>query len=64
LLGVADNLYAIGALLLNAVFTGTAIQVCRDDSDHVARRMFAFSMLYLFLVFSLLLVDRAGGNWH
>ena len=64
LLGVAGDLYAIGALLLNAVFTGTAIQVCRDDSDRSARRMFAFSLLYLFLIFSLLLVDRAGGNWH
>jgi len=25
--------------------------------------MFAFSLLYLFLVFSLLLTDRVGGNW-
>src|SRR5262244_762492 len=31
LLGIAGDLYATGALLLNAVFTGTAIQVCRDD---------------------------------
>jgi len=64
LLGIAGDLYAAGALLLNAVFTGTAIQVCRDDSDRSARQMFAFSLLYLFLIFSLLLVDRAGGNWH
>jgi protoheme IX farnesyltransferase len=64
LLGIAGDLYATGALLLNAVFTGTAIQVCRDDSDRSARWMFAFSLLYLFLIFSLLLVDRAGGNWH
>jgi protoheme IX farnesyltransferase len=63
-LGVAGDFYATGALLLNAVFTGTAIQVCRDDSDRSARRMFAFSLLYLFLIFSLLLVDRADGNWH
>jgi len=64
LLGIAGDLYAIGALLLNAIFTGTAIQVCRDDSDRSARQMFAFSLLYLFLIFSLLLMDRAGGNWH
>jgi protoheme IX farnesyltransferase len=64
LLGVAGALYATGAFLLNAVFSGTAIQVCRDDSDRSARRMFAFSLLYLFLIFSLLLVDRVGGNWH
>ena len=64
LLGIAGDLYAAGALLLNAIFTGTAIQVCRDDSDRSARQMFAFSLLYLFLIFSLLLMDRAGGNWH
>jgi heme o synthase len=64
LLGVAGDLYAAGTLLLNAVFTVTAIRVCRDDSDRSARRMFAFSLLYLFLIFSLLLMDRAGGNWH
>jgi len=64
LLGVAGDLYVAGALLLNAVFTGTAIQVCRDDTDRSARRMFAFSLLYLFLMFSMLLVDRAGSNWH
>jgi heme o synthase len=64
LLGVAGDLYAAGALVLNAVFTGTAIRVSRDDSERSARRMFAFSLLYLFLIFSLLLVDRTGGNWH
>jgi len=46
------------------MFTGTAIQVWRNDSDRTARRMFTFSLLYLFLIFSLLLVDHAGGNWH
>src|SRR6516164_9999983 len=59
LLGVAGVLYAAGTLLLNAVFAVTAVQVCRDDSDRSARRMFAFSLLYLFLIFSMLLMDRA-----
>jgi protoheme IX farnesyltransferase len=62
LLGVVGMLYAGGALLLSAVLTGTAILVCRDTTDCSARRMFAFSLLYLFLVFSLLLVDHAGGG--
>jgi protoheme IX farnesyltransferase len=60
LLGVAGNLYGAGAVALSALFTGAAIQVCRDDSDRSARRMFAFSLLYLFLIFSLLLVDHSG----
>ena len=64
LLGVAGALYGWLALLLCGVFTGSAIQVYRDDSDRSARRMFAFSLLYLFLIFSLLLTDRAGGVWR
>ena len=62
LLGVAGGLYGGGSVLLNAVFTGAAIQVLRDDGDRSARRMFAFSLLYLFLIFSLLLVDHFGGG--
>ena len=64
LVGVAGGLYGAGALLLSALFTGMAIRVWRDYSDRSARRMFAFSLLYLFLIFSLLLVDHAGGDWH
>src|SRR5690348_1077310 len=61
LLGVAGPFYGAGALLLSAAFTGSAILVWRDPTERSARRMFAFSLLYLFLVFSLLLVDRASG---
>jgi heme o synthase len=60
--GLAGGLYGAGALLSSMVFTGFAILVWRDDSDRSARRMFTFSLLYLFLTFSLLLVDRAGGT--
>ena len=62
-LGVAGALYAAGALLLSAAFTGSAILVYRDTTDYGARRMFAFSLLYLFLIFSLLLVDHVGEAW-
>jgi protoheme IX farnesyltransferase len=61
LLGVAGVIYGAGALLLSAIFTGMAILVCQDRTD--ARRMFTFSLLYLFLIFSLLLLDHAGGGW-
>ena len=64
LLGMAGGLYGMLAVLLNAIFTGLALYVFRDDGDHGARRMFAFSLLYLFLIFSLLLVDRGGGAWY
>jgi len=63
LLGVAGMLYAALALLLSVAFTGAAIRVRRDESDRSARQMFAFSLLYLFLIFSLLLADRVGEGW-
>jgi len=61
LLGVAGSLYGVGAILLNGVFTGTAIQVWLDSGERSALRMFALSLLYLFLIFSLLLLDRTRG---
>ena len=64
LLGVGGLLYGVGALLLSALFTGSAILVWHDTTDRNARRMFAFSLLYLFLVFSLLLVDGGSGGSH
>jgi heme o synthase len=32
-----------------------------DSGERAARQMFAFSILYLFLLFTLLIVDRAPG---
>jgi protoheme IX farnesyltransferase len=63
LLGVAGFVYGTLGLLLSLVFTATAVAVCRDRTDNAARRMFAFSLLYLFLIFALLLLDRGGAGW-
>jgi len=63
LFGIVGLLYGVGALLLSALFTGSAILVWRDTTDRSARRMFAVSLLYLLLIFSLLLVDHTGGAW-
>src|SRR5215468_12227071 len=63
LLGVAGRFYGAGALLLSAAFTGLAVLVCCDTTDRAARRMFTFSLLYLFLIFSFLLADHMGGDW-
>jgi heme o synthase len=63
LLGIASAFYGVSALALSALFTASAIRVLRDESTRSARQMFAFSLLYLFLIFSLLLVDHIGGGW-
>jgi protoheme IX farnesyltransferase len=38
-----------------------AVRVWRDESDRSAKQMFGFSILYLFLLFAFLLIDRVAG---
>jgi protoheme IX farnesyltransferase len=59
LLGVAGAVYAGVALALSAVFTAFAVKVWLDPTHRSAKQMFGFSILYLFLLFALLLIDRA-----
>jgi heme o synthase len=58
LLGIAGPLYAAGAGGFSLLFTLAALRVWRDDTHRSARQMFAFSLAYLFLIFTLLLVDH------
>ena len=58
-LGLAGVIYLGVALLLSVAFTGFALAVWRDPTERLPKRMFAFSILYLFLLFALLIVDRA-----
>ena len=63
-LGMASPLYGFAAGLLGAVFVGLAWNVSRMDVRDAfmgpARRLFAFSLLYLFLLFAMLLAGVAG----
>jgi protoheme IX farnesyltransferase len=60
LLGVTGWVYGGAALALSALFTAAALRVLRDRSERSARQMFGFSILYLFLVFALMVVDRVS----
>ena len=63
-LGGAGLLYAVGVAVLGAMFVISAVGVLRepaDAGDRRERRMFGFSILYLFLVFALLLADSLLG---
>jgi protoheme IX farnesyltransferase len=63
-LSLAGPIYAVGAGGLSLAFTLCAIRVWHDESDRCARQMFAFSLVYLFLIFMLLLVDHGlGVGW-
>ena len=61
-LGVAGPLYGITAGGLSLLFTGSAVRVWHDATDRSARQMFAFSLLYLLLIFLALLADHIGGG--
>jgi protoheme IX farnesyltransferase len=58
-LGLAGLLYLVAAGLLSFLFTAAALAVLRDATDAAAKRMFGFSILYLFALFALLVVDKA-----
>ena len=57
-LGACGPLYAVSSLVLNGLFLLAAVQVWRDDSESNCRRMFGYSILYLFALFAMMLVDR------
>jgi protoheme IX farnesyltransferase len=60
LLGYAGWLYGAAALISGAVMLALAWQVYaeRHPADKASKQLFAFSILYLFLLFAVLLVER------
>ncbi len=58
LLGMAGPAYGAAATLLGAYFVVLAVQVLRESGDRAARRMFRFSILYLFTLFAALIVEH------
>jgi heme o synthase len=61
LLGFAGWTYGAVALVLGLLFVAAAVAVLRDATDRSAKRMFGFSIFYLFALFALLIADRAIG---
>jgi len=67
LLGYAGALYGIAAIATGAGMIAMALRLRGEGSGHdsrhgASRQMFAFSILYLFLLFAVLLVDRMSGG--
>ena len=58
-IGLSGLVYGAGALALGLVFIGLSFAVLRDTGLSSAKRLFPFSILYLFLLFALLLIDQA-----
>jgi protoheme IX farnesyltransferase len=56
--GMSGWIYLLCALSLNALFVAYAVRLYLSYSDRLARRMFRYSITYLFLMFAALLVDH------
>lgn len=59
LLGVAGLFYAAGAIVLGLIFLAGAVAVWRDPGERAAKALFGYSIAYLFLLYALIMIDRA-----
>jgi protoheme IX farnesyltransferase len=62
-LGLASAVYGAPAAVLGLIFLAGALRLARDKTESAARGLFAYSILYLFLLFALVIADAllAGG---
>jgi len=62
LFGYTGPIYGVAAAVVGAIMIALAFRVRAERAGYVAsKQMFAFSILYLFLLFAMLLVDRTSG---
>jgi len=62
LLGYAGPFYGLAATVVGAAMIALALRVRAERRGHCAsKQMFAFSILYLFVLFAMLLIDRMSG---
>ncbi len=62
-LGLTGAIYGISAVVLNAIFVALAVRVWRNQATEPAgmapeKKLFGFSILYLFILFGALVADR------
>jgi heme o synthase len=62
-MGFAGPIYGWTAGALSTVFVAYAVRVWLVRTDRAARDLFAYSIAYLFLLFTVLLVDTSVQNW-
>jgi protoheme IX farnesyltransferase len=63
-LGYTGAIYGITAAVTGAVMIALAFRIRAEKRGYVAaKQMFGFSILYLFLLFAMLLVDRLSVGW-
>jgi protoheme IX farnesyltransferase len=55
---MSGGLYLAAALALDAGFLAYALRLVRQYDDAVARKAFRYSIIYLTLLFTALIIDR------
>ena len=62
--GYTGALYGVTAIVTGAIMVVLGWQVLRESrpAERASRNLFAFSILYLFLLFAVLLVERGWGG--
>lgn len=58
IIGMSGGLYLVAALALDAGFLAYALRLVRQYDDAIARKSFRYSIVYLTLLFTALIVDR------
>jgi len=58
ILGGCGWVYAIGAVVMSGIFLASAIRVWQQEDLKPARAMFGFSILYLFALLTLMMIDK------
>ncbi len=61
-LGTVGVLYGTVVTVMGAGFVALALKVLREHGVRFARRMFGYSILYLFVLFAMLIVERAAAG--
>jgi heme o synthase len=57
--GMMGGIYFAAAIVLGALFILDAVRLLREATRAAARRLYLYSILYLFVLFAAMAVDRA-----
>ncbi len=64
IINTSGSVYGVSALALGGMFIWHNLRVIRSDDPKTAMKMFGFSILYLFGVLTMLMIDRALLGYH
>ena len=60
--GLLGSLYGGVALTLSIIFIGLALTIFRESGQKNEKRLFAYSIFYLFILFAVMVIDKLSFN--